>query len=117
MRALIYRRYGGPDVLELTDVPPPEPREREVLLRVHAASINAADRVILRGKPLLVRFGTGLSRPNRTILGFGRRCETSIARAAAEIDARADPGGARPHGLYAATGAGLRSANCPFQYG
>ena len=56
MKALVYRRYGGPDVLELADVPQPQPREREVLVRIHAASINAADRVLMRGKPFLVGF-------------------------------------------------------------
>lgn len=70
MKALVYRRYGGPEMLELADVAVPQPREREVLVRVHAASINGADRVLLRGKPLLVRLGTGLLRPRRSILGF-----------------------------------------------
>lgn len=66
----MYRRYGGPDVLELAEVPTPVPGDREVLVRVHAASINAADRVLLRGKPFLVRLGTGFPRPRRPILGF-----------------------------------------------
>ena len=70
MKALVYRRYGGPEVLELAHVPRPEPREREVLLRVHAASINGADRVLLRGKPLMVRLGMGFLRPKHPILGF-----------------------------------------------
>jgi NADPH:quinone reductase-like Zn-dependent oxidoreductase len=70
MKALVYRRYGGPEVLELTDVPPPVPREREVLVRVHSASINAADRVLLRGKPFIVRLGVGFPRPRRSTLGF-----------------------------------------------
>jgi len=70
VKALVYRRYGGPDVLELADVPPPQPREREVLVRVRAASINGADRVLMRGKPFVVRFGMGLSRPRHHILGF-----------------------------------------------
>ena len=70
MKALVYRRYGGPDVLELADVPPPQPREREVLVRVRAASINGADRVLMRGKPFVVRFGIGISRPRHSTLGF-----------------------------------------------
>ena len=44
MRALIQDRYGGADVLELTDVPVPAIRDGEVLVRVRAASLNAADR-------------------------------------------------------------------------
>jgi NADPH:quinone reductase-like Zn-dependent oxidoreductase len=70
VKALVYRRYGGPEVLQLTDVPDPVPREREVLVRVHAASVNAADRVLLRGKPFLVRLGVGFPRPRRATLGF-----------------------------------------------
>jgi NADPH:quinone reductase-like Zn-dependent oxidoreductase len=70
VKALIYRRYGGPDVLELADVARPEPRQREALVRAHAASINAADRVILRGEPYFIRLGMGFPRPKRAILGF-----------------------------------------------
>ena len=70
MKALVYRRYGGPDVLELADVPQPQPREHEVLVRVHAASVNAADRVLLRGEPFLVRLGMGFPRPRHRTLGF-----------------------------------------------
>jgi NADPH:quinone reductase-like Zn-dependent oxidoreductase len=70
MKALVYRRYGGPEVLELADVPQPQPREREALVRVHATSVNAADRVLLRGKPFLVRLGMGFLRPRHPTLGF-----------------------------------------------
>ena len=70
MKALVYRRYGGPDVLELADIPRPQPREHEVLVRVHVASVNAADRVLLRGKPFLVRLGIGFPRPRNPTLGF-----------------------------------------------
>ena len=70
MKALVYHRYGGPDVLALADVPQPEAREREVLVRVRAASVNAADRVLLRGKPFIVRLGTGFPRPRNATLGF-----------------------------------------------
>jgi NADPH:quinone reductase-like Zn-dependent oxidoreductase len=70
VKALVNRRYGGPEVLEFTDVPVPQPRGREVLVRVHAASVNAADRVMLRGKPWLVRLGMGVLRPRHPILGF-----------------------------------------------
>jgi len=70
MKALVYRRYGGPDVLQMAEVPRPEPREREVLVRVHATSVNAADRVLLRGQPFVVRFGVGFPRPRHATLGF-----------------------------------------------
>jgi NADPH:quinone reductase-like Zn-dependent oxidoreductase len=70
VKALVYHRYGGPDVLELAEVPQPQPGEREVLVRVHATSVNAADRVLLRGDPFLVRLGMGFPRPRHSILGF-----------------------------------------------
>jgi NADPH:quinone reductase-like Zn-dependent oxidoreductase len=70
VKALVYRRYGGPEVLEFTDVPVPRPRDRQVVVRVHAASVNAADRVLLRGKPWLVRLSMGVLRPRHPILGF-----------------------------------------------
>ena len=66
----MYRRYGSPDVLSVEDVEKPVPEGDEVLVRVHAASINAADRVLLRGRPFMVRLMTGLSKPKHPILGF-----------------------------------------------
>jgi len=70
VKALVYRRYGGPEELELADVPLPQPGEREVLVRVHATSVNGADRVLLRGEPFLVRLGMGFLRPRHATLGF-----------------------------------------------
>src|SRR5688572_30863696 len=70
MKALVYRRYGSPDVLSVEDVETPVPQGDEVLGRVHAGSINAADRVLLRGKPLMIRLAMGLTKPKHSILGF-----------------------------------------------
>ena len=70
MRAIVYRRYGSPAVLRLEEIPRPTPKAREVLVEVHAASVNAADRVLLRGEPRLVRLGIGLAKPRRSVLGF-----------------------------------------------
>jgi NADPH:quinone reductase-like Zn-dependent oxidoreductase len=69
MKAIIYNRYGSPDVLALREAATPAPGEGEVLIRVLAASINAADRYLLRGRPLMLRFSSGLRRPKRPILG------------------------------------------------
>jgi NADPH:quinone reductase-like Zn-dependent oxidoreductase len=70
LKALVYRRYGPPDGLNVEDVEKPVPKGDEVLVRVHAASINAADRVLLRGKPFIIRLSMGLSKPKHPILGF-----------------------------------------------
>src|SRR5437667_3523587 len=70
MRAMVYHRYGSPDVLHLEEVPKPVPQHDEVLVKVHAASVNAGDWHLLRAKPFLMRLmGFGLLTPKHTILG------------------------------------------------
>jgi NADPH:quinone reductase-like Zn-dependent oxidoreductase len=69
MKAVVYTHYGGPDVLQLKDVEKPQPRDDEVLISVHAASVNAADAYLLKGKPLFLRLEYGLLRPKKQILG------------------------------------------------
>ncbi len=68
MKAVVYTRYGPPDVLRLTDVQTPVPKDGEVLVQVHAVSLNASDWEALRGKPLYSRIG-GPFRPRHHILG------------------------------------------------
>jgi NADPH:quinone reductase-like Zn-dependent oxidoreductase len=69
MRAVVYRRYGSPDVLRLEAVARPTPRPDEVLIRVHATTVNRTDCAFRTPEPFLVRLGHGLFRPKRTILG------------------------------------------------
>jgi NADPH:quinone reductase-like Zn-dependent oxidoreductase len=69
MQAMIYRRYGGPEVLQLEAVAEPTPGPNDVLVQVQAASLNAADMYLLRGEPALLRLSTGLREPKRMILG------------------------------------------------
>jgi NADPH:quinone reductase-like Zn-dependent oxidoreductase len=69
MRAIVYRQYGSPDVLRLEDVPKPVPKDGEVLVRVHAAALNALDWHMLRGKPYVARLSMGWWRPKRSIPG------------------------------------------------
>lgn len=68
MKAVVYTRYGGPDVLEVADVEKPVPRNDEVLVRLRAVSLNASDWEGLTGKPLYARI-MGLFRPRRHVLG------------------------------------------------
>ena len=68
MKAVVYTRYGPPDVLRLTDVEPPAPRDDEVLVEVQAVSLNASDWETLLGKPLYSRMG-GPFRPRHHVLG------------------------------------------------
>lgn len=68
MKAVVYERYGGPEVLRVADVPTPDPGPGTVRVRVAATSINLSDWECLRGSPLYARIG-GLRAPARTILG------------------------------------------------
>jgi NADPH:quinone reductase-like Zn-dependent oxidoreductase len=69
MKAFIYERYGPPERLRMAEVDRPAPNADEVLVKVLAASVNAADWHVLRGKPLFSRATLGLLRPKHKILG------------------------------------------------
>ncbi|MFE3459663.1 NAD(P)-dependent alcohol dehydrogenase [Nocardiopsis aegyptia] len=70
MKAIAQSRYGEPqDVLDLRDVDRPEPGDHEVLVRVHASSVNPADRFELLGLPYVLRLAFGLTRPKAPIRG------------------------------------------------
>ena len=69
MKAIEYTRYGSPDVLELQDIAKPTPQENEVLIKVHAASVNSWDRDLLRGTPFINRLFFGVLKPKIKILG------------------------------------------------
>ena len=69
MKAIVYRRYGSPDVLECEEVEKPTPGDDEVLIKVRAASVNPLDRHIMRGRPYPLRLAFGLRRPK---IGPGR---------------------------------------------
>jgi len=70
MRAIVYERYGPPDVLQLREVEKPTPKDDEVLIRVQATSVNWGDWHSLRADPFLVRLAAGLMKPKNQILGF-----------------------------------------------
>ncbi len=69
MKAIVYQRYGPPDVLEFKEVAKPIPKDNEVLVKVHAASVNDWDWGLLRGTPFLNRLIFGLLKPKIKILG------------------------------------------------
>jgi NADPH:quinone reductase-like Zn-dependent oxidoreductase len=69
MKAIVYTEYGSPDVLHLKDVGKPVPADAEVLVKVQAVSVNAADLHLLRADPFLIRLSSGFLKPKHTILG------------------------------------------------
>jgi len=69
MKAIVYTRYGSPEVLQIKDVDKPKPQSNEVLIRIYAAAVNATDPVFRQGKPLISRSATGLFKPKNTIPG------------------------------------------------
>src|SRR5688500_3711761 len=74
MKAYVCRRYGGPEVLELVDVPKPVPQDNEVLVRIHATTVSAGDwRVrtldVPKGFGVFARMALGLRGPRQPILG------------------------------------------------
>ncbi len=70
MKAIVYTQYGPPDVLQLKEVEKPAPNDGEILVKIRAASVNAADWHLLTADIFLVRLmGMGLLKPKNTILG------------------------------------------------
>ena len=70
MKAMVYTKFGSPDVLRLQEVEKPAPKDHELLIRVRAASANPYDWRHLRADPFFIRFmGGGLFRPKHRILG------------------------------------------------
>jgi len=69
MKAIVFEHYGSPDVLRLEEVEKPAPKRDQVLVKIHAVSINAPDWRVMRADPWLVRLSTGLFKPNVPILG------------------------------------------------
>ncbi len=70
MKAAVSERYGSPDVLEIRQVPRPEPKTGEVLVKIYATTVNRTDCGMLRPHPFFIRLVSGLFRPKLKILGM-----------------------------------------------
>ena len=69
MKAIVYRCYGSSDVLTYEDIEKPMPGDDEVLVKVHAASVNPLDWHYMRGSPYFIRLGSGVGAPKDIRLG------------------------------------------------
>jgi NADPH:quinone reductase-like Zn-dependent oxidoreductase len=82
MRAVVYDRYGPPDVLRLEDVERPVPADDEVLVRIHATTVTRTDAGLRSAEYFITRGVTGLRRPKRKILGMELAGEVEAVGAA-----------------------------------
>ncbi len=69
MKAAIYTRYGGPEVVSLAEIPTPSPQKNEVLIRIHAATVNRTDCGFRSAEYFVSRFFSGLFNPKNKVLG------------------------------------------------
>jgi len=91
MRAMVYTQYGPPDVFELRELPQPSPKPDEVLIKVHAATVTAADWRMRKAEPFAARLFNGPFGPRRvTILGFELAGEIEVAGSRAKTFAPGD---------------------------
>lgn len=102
MKAVVNERYGSPDVLEIREMPTPEPKAGEILVKIHATTVGRTDSCALRAHPFFVRPYSGLLRPKRTILGldFAGTVE-AVGRGVARFTRGARVFGLTPHGYGA----------------
>ncbi|MBI3914011.1 MAG: NAD(P)-dependent alcohol dehydrogenase [Chloroflexi bacterium] len=123
MKAIVYPKYGTPDVLELREVEKPTPNDNQVLVRVHTVSLNPAEAHMLSGK-LMARLlgGNGLFKPKQTMLGadIAGRVEAvgkNVTRfkSGDEVFGRKAPNGFAEYACASENALALKPANITFE--
>ena len=65
MKAIVYTKYGPPDVLQLQEVEKPTPKDDEVLVRIYETIVTPSDCVTRKGTPFIIRLVNGVIRPKK----------------------------------------------------
>jgi NADPH2:quinone reductase len=85
MRAVVYSRFGPPDVLRLTEAPIPTPKHDEVLIRIHATTVTSAETAMRQGRPLWGRVIIGFTRPRRSMRTLGIELSGEVAAVGRDV--------------------------------
>jgi NADPH:quinone reductase-like Zn-dependent oxidoreductase len=102
VRAVVYDRYGPPEVLRLEEVERPEPGDDEILIKIHATTVNRTDCGLRSAELFITRFFTGLARPKRRILGMELAGEVeAVGAAVTEFDVGDHVFGVNGHSAHA----------------
>jgi 2-desacetyl-2-hydroxyethyl bacteriochlorophyllide A dehydrogenase len=123
MRAVVYEKYGPPEVLRLEEVPRPVPNDDEVLVKVHATTVNRTDTGLRSAEYFISRFVTGLLRPKNKVLGMEFAGEVVEAGAAVtQFKVGDEVFGAKAYGAHAeflavpqSAAVALKPAAMPFE--
>jgi NADPH:quinone reductase-like Zn-dependent oxidoreductase len=106
MKAIVYTQYGPADILQLKEIEKPEPKQNEVLVRIHATTVNRTDNATIKAIPFFARIITGLFRPKKQTPGteFSGEIESagedvSSFKAGDKVFGF-DDGGAKSHAEY-----------------